>query len=46
MCDIEWINVASKSLLYGGQLLQKIKQFKERLEKLQDKVTRLKTLVT
>lgn len=46
MCETEWINVASKSLAYCSQLLQKTKQRKERLEKLQDEVTRLKTLVT
>ena len=38
MCEIEWINVASKSLAYCAQLLQQIKQLKE-------EVTRLKTSV-
>ena len=45
MCEIEWINVASKSLEYCAQLLQQIKQLKENLEKLQEEETRLKTLV-
>ena len=46
MCESGWINVASKSLAYCAQLLQKIKQLKESLDKLQEEVTRLKTLVT
>ena len=45
MCEIEWINVASKSLGYCAQLLQQIKHLKESLEKLQEEATRLKTLV-
>ena len=45
MCEIKWINVASKSLRYRAQLLQQIKHLKESLEKLQEEVTRLKTLV-
>ena len=45
MCEIEWINVASKSLRYCAQLLQQIKHLKENLEKLQEEATRLKTLV-
>ena len=45
MCEIEWINVASKSLGYYAQLLQQIKHLKESLEKLQEEATRLKTLV-
>lgn len=44
MCEIEWINVASKSLGYCPQLLQQIKHLKENLEKLEE-ATRLKTLV-
>ena len=44
MCEIEWINVASKSLGYCAQLLQQIQHLKETLEKLQE-ATRLKTLV-
>ena len=44
MCEIEWINVASKSLGYCAQLLQQIQHLKENLEKLQE-ATRLKTLV-
>ena len=38
MSEIDWINVASKSLAYCAQLLQQIKQLKE-------EVTRLKTSV-
>ena len=45
MCEIEWINVASKSLGYCAQLLQQIKHLKDSLEKLQEEATRLKTLV-
>ena len=45
MCEIEWINVASKSLGYCAQLLQQIKHLKDNLEKLQEEATRLKTLV-
>ena len=45
MCEIECINVASKSLRYCVHLLEQIKHLKERLEKLQEEATRLKTLV-
>ena len=45
MCEIELINVASKSSGYYAQLLQQIKHLKESLEKLQEEVTRLKTVV-
>ena len=45
MCEIEWINVASKSLRYCVHLLQQIKHLKASLEKLQEEATRLKTLV-
>ena len=45
MCEIKWINVASKSLGYCTQLLQQIKHLKESLEKLQEQATQLKTLV-
>lgn len=45
MCEIELINVASKSQGYCAQLLQQIKHLKESLEKLQEEVTRLKTVV-
>ena len=44
MCELEWINIASKSLAYCAQLLQQIKQLKEKFEKLQE-ATRLKVLV-
>ena len=37
MCEIDWINVASKSLAYCAKLLQQIKELKE-------EVARLKTL--
>ena len=37
MCEIDWINVASKSLAYCAKLLQQIKELKE-------EVPRLKTL--
>ena len=45
MSELEWINVASKSLAYCAQLLQQIKHLKEKFETLQEEATRLKTLV-
>ena len=45
MSEIEWINVASKSLRYCAQLLQQIEQLKEKVETLQKEAIRLKTLV-
>ena len=45
MSEIEWINVASKSLGYCAQLLQEIKDLKETLQKTQEEVTWLKTVV-
>lgn len=45
MSEIEWINVASKSLGYCAQLLQQIKDLKETLQKTQEEVTWLKTVV-
>ena len=45
MSEIEWINVASKSLGYCTQLQQQIEQLKEKVEALQKEATRLKTLV-
>ena len=45
MCELEWINVASKSLAYYAQLLQQIKHLKEKFEKLQEEAARLKALV-
>ena len=44
-CKLEWINIASKSLAYCAQLLQQIKQLKEKFERLQEEAARLKTLV-
>ena len=44
MSEIEWINVASKSLTYCAQLLQQIKQLKEKFATLQEEAVRLKTL--
>ena len=41
MSEIEWINVASKSLGYCAQLLQQIKDLKETLQKTQEEVTLL-----
>ena len=41
MCEIEWINVASKSLTYCAQH----QHLKETLERLQEEAARLKTLV-
>ena len=45
MCEIEWINVASKSLAYCAQLLQQIKELKEKVATLQEEAARLKTLI-
>ena len=45
MCELEWINIASKSLAYCAQLLQQIKQLKEKFERLQEEAARLKTLL-
>ena len=44
MCELEWINIASKSLAYCAQLLQQFKQLKEKFEKIQE-AARLKTLI-
>ena len=44
MCELEWINIASKSLAYCAQLLKQIKQIKEKFEKLQEEAARLKVL--
>ena len=45
MCELEWINIASKSLACCAQLLQQLKQLKEKFEKIQEEAARLKTLV-
>ena len=45
MSEIEWINVASKFLGNCAQLLQQIKDLKETLQKTQEEVTWLKTVV-
>ena len=45
VCEIEWINVASKSLAYCAQLLQQIKELKEKVATLQEEAARLKTLI-
>ena len=45
MCEIEWINIASKSLAFSAKLLQQISVLKEKLEKVQEEATTLKTLV-
>ena len=45
MSEIEWINVASKFLGFCAQLLQQIKDLKETLQKTQEEVTWLKTVV-
>lgn len=45
MSEIEWINVASKFLGYCAQLLQQIKDLMETLQKTQEEVTWLKTVV-
>ena len=45
MCETYWINVASKSLAYCAQLLQQIKELKEKVATLQEEAARLKTLI-
>ena len=45
MCELVWVNIASKSLAYSAQLLQQIKQLKEKFERLQEEAARLKVLV-
>lgn len=45
MSEVEWINVAGKSLLYCAELLEKIKRLKELLDNTQEELTRLKTVV-
>ena len=45
MCELVWNNIASKSLAYCAQLLQQIKQLKEKFERLQEEAARLKVLV-
>ena len=45
MCELVWVNIASKSLAYSAQLLQQIKQLKEKFERLQEEAARLKILV-
>ena len=45
MSELEWINVASKSLRYCVHLLEQIKQLKKTLQRVQAETTRLKTLV-
>ena len=45
MCELVWVNIASKSLAYSAQLLQQIKQLKEKFERLQEEAGRLKVLV-
>ena len=45
MCKLVWVNIASKSLAYSAQLLQQIKQLKEKFERLQEEAARLKVLV-
>ena len=45
MCETYWINVASKSLAYCEQLLQQIKELKEKVATLQEEAARLKTLI-
>ena len=45
MSELEWINVASKSLRYCADLLQQIKQLKKTLQRVQAETTRLQALV-
>ena len=44
MCETYWINVVSKSLTYCAQLLQQIKELKEKVAK-KEEAARLKTLI-
>ena len=45
MCETYWINVASKSLAYCAQLLQQIKELREKVATLQEEAAGLKTLI-
>ena len=45
MSDIEWIIVAAKSFAYCATLLDNIRQLKESLQKTQEELTRLKTVI-
>ena len=45
MSNLEWIKAASKAFTYCGHLLQVIKKLEEKFIKIQEEVTRLKTLV-
>ena len=45
MGDLQWINIASKSLRFCADLLHQIKQLTKQLERVRDENTRLKALV-
>ena len=45
MCEIDWSNIASKSLAFSAKLVQHISLLKEKLEKLQEEEARLNTLI-
>ena len=45
MCELEWINIASKSLAYCAQLLQQIKQLKEEVTRLKASVEKQEKLI-
>ena len=45
MCEIHWINVASKSLAYCAQLLQQIKQLKQKVTSLNALIDKQEQLI-
>ena len=45
MCEIDWINIASKSLAFSAKLIQQISLLKEKLEKLQEEAKKQSQLI-
>ena len=45
MCEIEWINIASKSLAFSAKLVQQISLLNEKLKTLQEEEARLNALI-
>lgn len=45
MSEVDWINIAGRSLLYCADLLQMIKSLKELLENVQEELKRVKDLL-
>ena len=45
MCEIDWINIASKSLAFSAKLLQQISLPKEKLEKVEEEAKKQSQLL-